>query len=76
MNDDGVTAGIGPDDILVTVGHPHGDIEVPLSEWIDKGPGPRPLVQLVSARRKSTGEPIPLEDIDDPWRRDPPTYPG
>lgn len=64
------------DDILVTVAHNFGDVEVPFAEWIERGPGPRPLLQLKSARRRSTGEPIPLEDIDDPWRRDPPGYPG
>jgi hypothetical protein len=58
-----------PDDILVTVAHPHGDIEVPLAEWIRRGPGPRPLVRLASARRRSTGESVPLEAVDDPWRR-------
>jgi len=64
------------DDILVVVDHPHGEVEVTLTEWIENGPGPRPFVQLRSARRRSTGEPVPLESIDDPWRRDPPTYPG
>jgi hypothetical protein len=69
-------APIDPEDILVVVGHPHGDVEVPLTQWIETGPGPRPFVQLRSARRRSTGEPVPLDQIDDPWRRDPPTYPG
>ena len=71
-----MTKGIDPEDVLVTIAHPHGDLEVPLTEWIRRGPGPRPLLQLTSARRRSTGESIPLTDIDDPWRRDPPVYPG
>lgn len=71
-----MTTDIDPDDILVTIDHPHGELEVPLREWIDEGPGPRRYVQLKSARRRSTGEPIPLSEINDPWRRDAPTYPG
>lgn len=73
-----MTGSIRPDDILVTIDHPFGEIEVPLAEWIREGPGPRPRVQLKSARRASTGEAIPLDDIDDPWRRTdpPPSYPG
>lgn len=67
---------IDPDDILVTVAHPWGDIEVAYPDWVRIGPGPRPLVQITSARRRSTGKPIPLAHIDDPWRRDDPTYPG
>jgi hypothetical protein len=71
-----VTTDIPVDDILVTVDHPHGPVEVPLAQWIEEGPGPRPFVQLSAARRRSTGEPVPLADIDDPWRREPPRYPG
>ena len=41
---DGVT---DPDDILVVIGHPFGDIEVPLAVWIAAGPGPRPLVRPI-----------------------------
>ena len=52
-----------PDDILVTLGHPHGDIEVPLAEWMRIGPGERPLVRPVAARRMSTGQPLPLRVI-------------
>jgi hypothetical protein len=63
-----MTGGIDPDDILVTVAHPHGDVEVPLAEWHRIGPGPRPLVRLTSARRRSTGQPVPLDAFDDPWR--------
>lgn len=59
---------IPEDDILVTVGHPFGDVEVPLAEWVRRGPGPRPRVRIVAARRKSTGEAVPLDQIDDPWR--------
>jgi len=57
---------LGPNDyadIVVTVEHPWGDLEVPLSEWIDRGPGPRPYVRIGAARRMSNGEPIPLSEI-------------
>lgn len=59
---------IDPEDILVTIAHPHGDVEVPLLEWIKTGPGPRPLVRPVAARRKSTGESIPLSAIPIQYR--------
>jgi hypothetical protein len=54
---------IDPDDILVTLAHPHGDVEVPLAEWMRAGPGGRPLLQPVAARRASTGRPLPLRVI-------------
>lgn len=50
------------DDVLVTVAHPGGDIEVPLPTWIETGPGPRPLVTIGRARRRD-GSPVPLEEI-------------
>lgn len=52
-----------PDDILVVVGHPFGEVEVSLAVWIATGPGPRPFVQPVRARSRSTGQPIPLTVI-------------
>jgi len=59
---------LDPKDVLVVIGHPWGDIETTLSGWIATGPGSRPMVSLSSARLRSTGEPIPLDQIDDPWR--------
>ncbi|HEU0239565.1 MAG TPA: hypothetical protein VFR11_09855 [Micromonosporaceae bacterium] len=50
-------------DILVTIGHPYRDIEVPLPTWIARGPGPRPLVRPMSARSRTTGKPLPLSVI-------------
>jgi hypothetical protein len=50
-------------DVLVTVAHPWGDVEVPLETWIETGPGPRPYTGLVAARRISTDEPISLSEI-------------
>jgi hypothetical protein len=51
------------DDIIVTIAHPWGDVPRPLSEWIAIGPGPRPLVEIVSAKRKDTGEPVDMAEI-------------
>jgi hypothetical protein len=59
---------LDPEDILVTIAHPFGDVEVSLSEWIKTGPGPRPLVRPVAARRRSTGESIPLSAIPIKYR--------
>jgi hypothetical protein len=48
-----------PKDIMVTVDHPFGSIEVPLVEWIAIGPGPRRLVRPVAARSRSTDAALP-----------------
>jgi hypothetical protein len=58
------------DDILVMIAHPWGDIEVSLREWIARGPGPRPLVRPVSARRRSTGSAVALTEIPLQYRND------
>jgi hypothetical protein len=50
------------DSVLVIVAHPFGDVEVALVDWIRIGPGPRPFVRIVSARRLS-GEVVPLDEI-------------
>jgi hypothetical protein len=50
-------------DIMVTVAHPFGDVEVPLEMWIAQGPGPRPLVRPVSARSKRSGQKLSLSVI-------------
>lgn len=50
-------------DVMVTIAHPWGDIEAPLPEWINTGPGPRPYIGITAARRISTGDPIPLAEI-------------
>ncbi|GLY06293.1 hypothetical protein [Actinoplanes sp. NBRC 101535] len=51
------------DDVIVTVAHPWGDIDATLTEWASRGPGARPLVTIVRARRRSTGRPVSLEEI-------------
>jgi hypothetical protein len=55
--------GTDPDDTLVVIGHPYGDVEVPLAVWIATGPGPRPGVRPIRARSRSTGQPLPLSVI-------------
>lgn len=51
------------DDIVVTVAHPWGNGYPTLTEWIANGPGPRRLVGIVAAKRKSTGEPVDMAEI-------------
>jgi hypothetical protein len=58
------------DDILVMIAHPWGDLEVSLREWIARGPGPRPLVRPVSARRRSTDRVVALKEIPLRYRND------
>ncbi len=46
-------------DLVVTVAHPFGDVEVALDEWIKRGPGGRNLMD-VSRLRTTKGEELPL----------------
>jgi hypothetical protein len=50
-------------DVIVTVRHPHGDVDVPLESWIESGPGERPLVAPVAARHGRTGARLPLSVV-------------
>jgi hypothetical protein len=61
-------------DVVVTVGHPWGAVEVPLETWIRAGPGPRPCVRIIAARRLPSGAEvspteIPLEYHNSPEAR-------
>jgi hypothetical protein len=47
----------------VLVAHPHGDLWVPLAEWMRIGPGPRILLRPVAAKLATTGELLPLTVI-------------
>jgi hypothetical protein len=58
------------DDVLVTIEHPFGTLEVPLREWMVRGQGPRTLLRPSSARSRSTGEPLPLDVIPLAYRND------
>jgi hypothetical protein len=50
------------EDIVVTISHPHGEVEIALEEWIRTGPGERDGLQPIGARNRS-GERIPLSRI-------------
>ncbi|HEY3872555.1 MAG TPA: hypothetical protein VGM10_29635 [Actinocrinis sp.] len=50
-------------DVLVTVAHPWADAETTLEDWIRRGPGPRRLVRITAARRRSTGAAVPMDEI-------------
>ena len=58
-------------DIVVTVAHPWGDVEMPLPTWIDTGPGSRPFVGITAARRLSTGAEVPLREIPQEYHNSP-----
>jgi mycothiol synthase len=58
-------------DIVVTVAHPAGDVDAPLEEWIRTGPGPRPYVGIVAARRRSTGARVALSEIPQEYHNSP-----
>ena len=49
--------------MLVTIGHPFGDVEKPLTQWMARGPGPRHGIRPQTARSQSTGEELPLTVI-------------
>jgi hypothetical protein len=58
------------EDVLVTIGHPFGDLEVPLTEWMARGPGVRPLLQPIAARSRRMSERLPLEVVPLEYRND------
>jgi hypothetical protein len=50
-------------DVLVTLAHPWGNLEVSLDSWILVGRGARRYVGIVAARRSSAGREVPLSEI-------------
>jgi len=58
------------EDVLVTIGHPFGDVDKPLTQWMARGPGPRHGIRPQSARSQSTGEELPLTVIPLAYRND------
>lgn len=58
-------------DVLVTVAHPWGDVDAPLEDWIRIGPGPRPYVGIVAAKRRSTGATVALSEIPQEYHNSP-----
>jgi hypothetical protein len=63
---------IPPEEILVTIEHPFGDVEMTLAEWMAKGPGPHPLLRLTNPRMKATGHPLPNDVISLAYQNTPP----
>ena len=49
--------------VQVIMDHPHGRVEIPLEEWILRGPGKRNLLRPVGALDKLTGNKLPLKVI-------------
>jgi hypothetical protein len=54
---------IDPEDVIVVVGHPFADVEVPLRQWIAQGPAAGPRVRPIAARSRKTGKPLPLRSV-------------
>lgn len=51
-------------EIIVTIAHPFGDVDMPLETWIERGPPKgRPLVRPRLAKCGETGEYLPLNVI-------------
>jgi hypothetical protein len=67
---EGVAMALDTDDLLVTIDHPFGRIEVPLTAWMAIGPGPRPLLHPIAVRSRSTGQQLPLTVIPLQYRND------
>jgi hypothetical protein len=61
---------IRPEDVLVLIQHPFGDMWPTLAEWMERGPGPRKGLRPVAARSRLTGEELPLTVIPLPYRND------
>ena len=54
---------INTSQIIVTLEHPHGKIEVELEEWIRVGPGQRELLQPISVYQKDSMKELPVRVI-------------
>jgi hypothetical protein len=59
-----------PEDVLLTLDHPFGRLEVTLARWMAVGPGPRPFVRPIAARSRSTGEQLPMTVVPLAYRND------
>ena len=58
------------DDVVVTIGHPHGDVDAPLRVWMERGPRPRPSLRPIAAKHAKTNQPLPLSVIPREYRND------
>jgi hypothetical protein len=59
-----------PEDVLLLLAHPFGDTWTTLADWIESGPGHRPLLRPVKARSRLTGEDLPLSVVPLQYRND------
>lgn len=50
-------------DIDVILAHPHGEVKIPLEEWLLTGPGERDGVRPIAAKSQITGESLPMSVI-------------
>jgi hypothetical protein len=67
---DGREPEVRPEDVLVLVRHPFGDVWATLAAWREHGPGSRLLVRPVAAKSRLTGESLPVTMIPLPYRND------
>jgi len=49
--------------LIIIIDHPFGQIEVPLKEWIEEGPGPRIYLTPIKVKNKATNEILPINAI-------------
>jgi hypothetical protein len=65
---------LSPDDIMVGLDHKWGMIEISLSEWMSRGPGPHsPGLRPVRSWSQRSGEQLPLAVIPVRFRNDHPS---
>ncbi|MFD0853598.1 hypothetical protein ACFQ07_15280, partial [Actinomadura adrarensis] len=67
---DGREPPLDPEDVLVLIQHPWGDLWPTLAAWMKYGPGPRHGLRPVAARSRLTGEELPLTVVPLPYRND------
>jgi hypothetical protein len=67
---DGQEPRLSPEDVLVLIRHPFGDLWPTLAEWMERGPGHRYRLRPVAARSRVTGEELPLTVVPLPYRND------
>ncbi len=65
-----ITADLDPQDVLLYIDHPFGRVETTLADWMRTGPGLRARLRPIGARRRSTGESLPLTVVPMRYRND------
>jgi hypothetical protein len=51
------------DQLSVVLAHSFGDVNVPLEEWMQVGPGPRRFIHPIKVISEKTGKELPLSVI-------------